>query len=162
MEPGAWLIVLIVGIVAMVFGPVMMLQPNASQRRQEKLRSHALQQGFRVAMRPLPIRVGEREAGSLMPVYTRLKNRDEEDFGSWLLVRSSYRHESHFHDIWEWQGKKKAGEADLAWLSGIIQQVPEAVLAIGASPQGVHWYWTESGGEAGLQQLQSLSAQLPS
>lgn len=162
MDSGMWLILLIVGVIAMIFGPIMMLQPNSSQRRQEKLRSHALTTGFRVAMRPLSKAVKGLEAGTMIPVYTFLQQRDAEKFGGWFLQRSDYAHESHLLDYWEWQDRIKAGAEDLQWLNRILPDVPGSVVAIAASAQGIHWYWMESGGEDTLAQLKALSQGLPS
>jgi hypothetical protein len=161
MDSSVWLILLVVGIIAMIFGPIMMLQPNSRQRRQEKLRSHALTIGFRVAMRPLPKALKDREAGTLVPVYTFLLPRDADRFGGWFLQRSDYAHESHLLDYWEWQDKIKSGAEDLQWLDRMLPQVPASVLAIAASAQGIHWYWTESGGEETLEKLKALSQDLP-
>jgi len=161
MDSSVWLIVVVVGIIAMIFGPIMMLQPNSSQRRQEKLRSHALTVGFKVAMRPLSKAVKGMEAGTMVPVYTFLQQRDADRFGGWFLQRSDYVHESHLLDHWEWQDKIKAGAEDLQWLNRILPQVPGSVLAIAASSQGVHWYWAESGGEETLAKLKELSRDLP-
>src|SRR5690625_7416887 len=41
-----WMLVLVVGVVAMALGPILMLQPNPRQRRQAQLRSRALQLGL--------------------------------------------------------------------------------------------------------------------
>jgi len=162
MDFNIWGIALVVGIVAMVLGPVLMLQPNSSQRRQEKLRTKALSMGLKVSMRPLPKASGGSEAGTMVPVYTLLRERDPERFDGWLLVRLDYDHGAHFQKFWEWQERKQANAADKAWLEAELPGLPKSVLAVGASIQGLHFYWTEAGGDVALDYLKAAADRFPS
>lgn len=156
-----WIIVLLVAVVAMVLGPVMMLQPNAVQQSQEKLRARALELGLRVSMTSLPKQLTDTDAPSAMPVYTlpplRRAEKVEVGMSEWLLLRAAYAHEAHFMQDWQWHGAGRAGAAEQVLLQQLLQQLPVSVHALGAAHQGVSCYWTERGG---IEQLERLFPQM--
>ena len=62
------IIIVVIAVVAMVLGPIMMLQPNAAQRSQEQLRRRAMELGLRVRIISLPRQNTDIETPSAMPV----------------------------------------------------------------------------------------------
>lgn len=155
-----WVLLLILGAVAMAVGPVMLMQPNSAQRYQEHLRAKALQLGLRVKVQTLPAQATDAEAQRAMPVYY-LPLKPDQMPGDWLLVRAPYAHEAHLRDYWVWQGKGRSTAVELSWLEQILPQLPVSVCALGASPMGVGCYWTEQGGQATLLVLRDLLAAYP-
>lgn len=150
MSSNLLLIFLIIGVVAMVVGPIMMMQPNAVQRRQETLRTRAMTLGLRVKMGSLLQSV--HAARETLPIYW-LPLLDGNGQRQWLLIREAYSHESHFLDYWSWYDKQKASEAEQHWLRENLPYLPDSIKAIAADPQGINVYWSEMEGERGLESI---------
>ncbi|MGM8225648.1 hypothetical protein ACSV5M_03630 [Cellvibrio sp. ARAG 10.3] len=157
-----WIILIVIGVVAMVLGPIMMLQPNATQRSQEHLRRKAMEMGMRIRVVSLPQQKTDTEAPSAMPVYSlpdetpsKTQARPE-----WLLVRTPYAHEAHYMGSWQWYGNGRAAPAELGKLEKILPQLPASVHAVEAGVQGYGFYWSEAGGIARLETLFQLLQQL--
>jgi len=155
-----WVIALILGSVALIVGPIMMMQPNSAQRYQEALRSRAYQAGLRVRVQTLPQQSTDLEAPLPMPVYY-LPRGPEWEAGDWLLLRAAYAHEAHFHDDWVWQGTGRPDARELQWLDKGLPQLPPSVKALGGSAMGVGCYWTERGGEEALSQITEFLLSYP-
>ncbi len=155
-----WLILLLIGVAAMVLGPIMLLQPNSTQRYQERLRKRAMELGLRVGMQSLPRQATDTEQPQVMPVYS-LPPRKKPEGGDWLLVRSPYAHESHFLEFWVWQGQGRATEQSLAWLRQQLPSLPPSVAGVEHSSQGIGFYWSEAGGEKILLNLADILKAYP-
>lgn len=150
------LVLLLVGIVAMVVGPIMMLQPNSGQRRQETLRSRATQLGLRVKIVSLPKQATDRDLPAAIPLYCLPHDMQGADLLPWLLLRSAYAHEANFFEQWLWHGKPNASVAEQQWLRQHLASLPRSVAAIGSGPEGICVYWAEAGGEPVLEGLAKL------
>jgi hypothetical protein len=126
----------------------MWMMPTPSQRRIAELRQMALKKGLQVKVVDLPqshrqqVRKEEKKQGALY----RLAFTDKE------LMRffNSQYCLTRLDGEAEWVAAKQPP----ANLPGIfmqqLQQMPEQVVAIELSPQGVACYWREKGGEAVL------------
>lgn len=151
----SWIpLIFIVLAVAMAVGPVLMLKPNKYLQRLAGLRTKALSLGLRVHMLPLE---GESEQVS---AYCHQWDKKDADRKPWLLRRTSYAHELNFYNEWAWQ---KGMEADACWhqkISSILDNAPSQLLAIGKGPQGLCCYWNERGGEAVLNSISDILAEL--
>ncbi len=149
----AWLPLLIVcGAIALVLGPVLLLQPSQRQRRVIALRNHALTLGLRVHFMPLN---GEQVTAYCLPWLS-----DKDDRSLWLLIRKNYAHELHFQQCWHWSGDATASESWCLRLKDVLAQLPEGVDAVGNGPQGLAFYWREKGDIARLEQLAVLLRRL--
>lgn len=165
-----WVIVVIIAVVAMILGPVMMLQPNSAQRGQEQLRRKARELGMRVRIMSLPKRNTDIETPEAMPVYYLVdesasdeqKARDVRTHTEWLLMRASYAHAAHFLDNWQWHGVGRASMDEAKILEEVLVHLPNSVHAVEATPQGYGFYWSEAGGEARLTALLPLLQKLRS
>jgi hypothetical protein len=77
-------ILVIIGVVAMVFGPVMMMQPSKLERRQAKLRALASQLGLRVHLQPVPETVQMDEPIAMSAMYCLPWKEQRHTKSSWL------------------------------------------------------------------------------
>lgn len=157
-----WIIVIIVAVVAMVLGPIMMLQPNATQRKQEELRRRAMELGLRVKIVSLPKLNTDAETPAALPVYYLPDEASGKRMPrtGWLLIRMPYAHEAHFNGTWQWHGDGRASAAELAALNEIVAVLPPSVRAVEANVEGYGFYWSESGGVNRLETLVPLLHQL--
>ena len=153
-----WVIVLLLGVVAMVVGPVMLLQPSPQDRRQTELRTRARKLGLVVRLETLPVQATDLEAPERLPVY-RLPAQSSSTQShslSWQLLRAPYRHETHFLGDWRWQGQGRPGKEVLETLEQSLATLPKSVLALGGDSRGWYLAWTEEGGVTSLAQLAAL------
>lgn len=155
------LIFLLIGIVAMVVGPIMMLQPSAAQRRQESLRQRAAQLGLRVKIVSLPQQATESELPAVIPVYCLPHEPQGKNMSQWLLLRGAYAHEANFFGSWVWHGKERATTAEQEWLRSKLASLPNSVAALECGPQGICIYWSEAGGEKVLEGISELLLSFP-
>jgi len=153
-----WVIVLLLGVTAMVVGPVMLLQPSPQDRRQAELRAKARSLGLVVRLETLPARATDLDAPQRLPVY-RLPAQPSEALGQgqpWQLLRAAYRHEMHFLDDWCWQGQGRPAAGVLAVLEQYLPELPGSVQALGGDSRGCYLVWSEEGGVAVLEHLAAL------
>ena len=153
-----WVIVLLLGVVAMVVGPVMLLQPSPQDRRQAELRAQARRFGLVVSLETLPDQATDTGAPERLPVY-RLSAQPAEARGQmqpWQLLRAAYWHETHFLGDWRWQGKGRPKAGVLAIFERYLPELPKAVSALGSDSRGWYLVWTEKGGIAVLERLAEL------
>lgn len=147
-------ILLILGAVALVLGPVMMFRPSPRDRQLAALRGHANRQGIRVALAAGGIAELKGSARYAMPWAHKLLKAQR-----WSLVRKSYQHGLHLAGYWAWQGD--AAPAPLIpLLEGFVARLPDSVVALSAGPEGLSVNWREQGGLAVLQSLLSDLAEL--
>jgi hypothetical protein len=162
MSTNLFFILLLIGVVAMVVGPIMMLQPTSLQRRQEQLRARAMALGLRVKITSLPKQATDMELPEAIPMYYLPYPQEPEGQESqrldetWLLLRGAYEHETNFLGRWMWHGAARAGFTEATRLQHLLPSLPGSVLAIGKSPEGISLYWTEAGGLPTLEQLADL------
>lgn len=156
------LIFLAVAVVAMVVGPIMMLQPSASQRRQEQLRATATAFGLRVKIMSLPRQATDTDTPGALPMYCLPRvQANVEQVSTWLLLRGAYIHEAHFFAEWQWFGAGQASALEQQWLCIHLPRLPKSVAAVSSTPEGVCVYWSEAGGEKVLQGLAELLRSYP-
>ncbi len=151
-----WLVVILILVVALIVGPVMMLKPNPAQQKKERLRMQAHERGLRFTMRSLPKLATDMEAPLPLPVYYLPPTTLPEDVRDWMLIRTSYAHESNFYQDWDWQGEAHANQATQTLLKNFLPQAPKGLHAIAAGQQGVTIYWDEKNGEELLSDLISV------
>jgi hypothetical protein len=148
-----WVLLTIIGVVALAFGPIMMLQPSGAERRQAELRSRAMKLGLSISIGALPRQATDLEAPEQMAIY-RLPRYHTRALGErWQLVRAAYSHDQHFLQRWAWQGSGRPGSAEKTSLEEVVRQLPESVLGLGADSGGWYCYWTESRQPGELERL---------
>ncbi len=140
----------------------MLMRPNKQQQRESRLRQHALTQGLRVHMLPLPASAAEisKQRSSSCATYCLPWTEQNRDVEPWLLLRGSYAHEINFSGCWQWVGKMQADPVWFSLLKSLIEELPNSVLAVGNGPQGLCVYWSEKGQEADVDRFAVLLKRL--
>lgn len=155
------LILLLVGVAAMVVGPIMMMQPNAAQRYQGDLRMRAAKLGLRVKIVSLPRQVTDTTQPDSISMYCLPLEQPAAGVSTWLLLRAAYAHEAHFAGHWVWKEKAQVSPPQRDWLEQHLPRLPRSVAAIGNGPEGICIYWSEAGGEKLLIELAELLRSFP-
>lgn len=135
-------------VVAMMLGPVMLMQPTKRQQGLVRIRRQALKHGLRVYLGRL--------AGETIAVYQKTWPKVEGyRYGgqNWCLVRQKYEHDIHFAKEWSWQGEAPANLLVLEYLQSVVTDLPQSVYAIEAHHEGLGCYWAEVGREPALQRI---------
>ncbi|GGY71600.1 hypothetical protein GCM10011613_15520 [Cellvibrio zantedeschiae] len=149
------LIIILVVVVAVILGPIRMMQPTAAQKTREKMRLMARARGAHYSMRNIPQQADEQEKPAAMPVYFLPPAETQTEKG-WMLVRANYQHEINLLGWWAWQGAARASDAELKVLHTYLPALPESVRALSAGSEGIYVFWNERGGEPVLEQVLQL------
>ena len=138
-----WFFIILIVTFAVVLGPISMLRPSPEQKRKEQLRLHASKQGARFGMRRLPTLKTDMDQAAAMPVYYLPPPPKTQDVPEWILMRTSYVHESNFYLEWDWQTDVRPSAATFDLLKTYLPQVPASVPAISRGNLGVCVVWHE-------------------
>ena len=150
-----WFIVIMIVVVALVVGPMMMMRPSPAQKNKENLRATAFAKGIRISVKNLPQLTTDIEKPAPVPVYFFAPTDHHLD-DDWFLLRTSYAHDLHFLQWWEWQGDLRPTTAEQAALEAYLPSLPDSVRAVSMGSKGVCVYWQEQGGDPVLQQIIKL------
>lgn len=143
-----WIPVVIVALaIAMVVGPILLIQPSKRQKRQSRLRNYAIHKGFRVQLLPFPENLDAVKSGDLIPVYTLPWETSSKRQASWLLIKRPFSHETHFYGTWQWHCPQPASAEWHQPLQQVLSTLPDSFIALGNGPQGIFVFWLERGGE---------------
>ncbi len=146
--------ILIVLAIAMVVGPVFMIQPSKRQRKTAKLRAHAASLGMMVklASSDKPALTG---AFYTLPIKSKKKTTS-----SWCLIEGNFAHDIHFFNKWDWQGKEQAAPGLADAIKTIIENFPDSISAFGINNMGIYVLWDEKCSEgdekSAVENIQSL------
>lgn len=140
-----WIVIILLGALAMAVGPVMMLQLNAGDRHREAIRRRARELGLRVSLETLPRQATDLETPQRIPVYRLPVARGEGSPNNWQVVRAAYRHESQLLGEWRWQGRARPSAPELHCLEAGLTALPASVSSVGGDPRGWYLFWRESG-----------------
>lgn len=154
-----WTIAILFLVVALVVGPIMMMQPSPRSRREAGLRARASAYGMHVSLEALPRQATDLEEPPRSPMYCLNQPRGRAA-PRWLLVRGTYEHDYQFLGWWRWQSEARPTEEELDVLQGWLPELPESVQGVGANAKGWYVYWTEQGGEPVLERLAEGLGQL--
>ena len=146
----AIVIILIIFVVAMVVGPVAMMQPTRGQRRREKMRGYAREAGLSVRLLPPPPLATDTDAPAAMPVYSLVA--EVRQASSWTLMRTRYAREGHLGGWWQFVGAKPP-EATQRHIEGALDMLPEGVIGLRVGGRQLDIFWRESGDEQDIDQL---------
>ncbi len=151
-----WVVVILLGVLAMVLGPVMMLQPSERDRQQAEVRRRATARGLLVSMEALPRQPTDMQEPERLPVYRQPAAKGGGPARAWMLIRSPYEHESHASGYWAWQGAGRATGAEQRCLDEYLSELPESIRALSGDPGGWSVYWTETGGDRALKAVEGV------
>ena len=145
----SWLpIIICLAALALILGPVMLMQPTPAQRREASLRKEAANQGLRVHFQPIPEGCDFKSRNKQAITYCLPWQHQADIKNQWLLVRKRFAHDLHFADQWDWvQQPSAAMEPQLEALRGALGDIPEFVFAVSSGPQGLCGFWSEQGRE---------------
>lgn len=147
-----WAIVLILGSVALLVGPVAMLQPTHLERRQAKLRAKARELGLYVHLRTLPESPAGVKSTKPIPLYVQPVRSKRE----WSLVRTRYAHEVHLQEWWEFADGQRPEPSLEAALGKVLSALPSSVSGVNQTPEGLGFFWDEKGGSERLSELSDI------
>lgn len=154
-----WVIVTLLGVVAMLVGPSMMLQLHAGERRQGRLRALARDLGLRVSMGALPRRSTDMATPPQLAIYC-LPRKNLKGASAWMLVRTAYAHEQHFLQHWDWANSGRPGAAELQRMEHLVPDLPASVAGLSAGQGGLCCYWNERGDDQTLLSLKEMLEKL--
>jgi len=130
-------------VVAMIVGPIMMLQPSRQQRRIARVRTLAAKQGLRVRLGQNPTSGEPRHMAIYCRAIEDLKSTAEK-IQPWCVSRQSLEHELNFVNDWDWVANTQASEALQKILPQWLSDLPAPIRAVEVSGHSVCLYWTEA------------------
>ncbi len=139
----AYLIIFLV--IALIIPPIMALKPNPTQNRQKRLRERAREQGLLVQLVGLP------------QTHRQAVRREETANG--VMYRLPWRHPVGKRRQFEFLLDRRETEpqrippAILEPLQKTLTALPETVVAVAFSHQGVAVYWREAGDESSVDHI---------
>lgn len=150
-------IVFVILAVAMVLGPIMLMKPSGRQRQLASLRQEAMESGLQSRMSSVPKELKSFTVAPTIAVYQqRWHERRFTAEGSFLLYRTSFHHDIHFHNEWDWlEGQAAKGSVNQAFKT-CLDELPDSVLAIEISALGVGFFWLEK--SCSVEELKSFYA----
>ncbi|WP_439134161.1 hypothetical protein [Pseudomaricurvus sp.] len=153
-------IIICLAAVALILGPILLMQPTPAQRRQASLRKLAMDYGLRVHLQPYPDAAEGDWHTKTIPSYCLPWADIKDARNAWVLVKTKYEHGLHFYGRWDWD--KKADRVQYDSLKQCLDTVPERVIAVSSGPQGLCCYWDERGGEGVVGEIEDWLKQASS
>lgn len=128
-------------VVAMLVGPVMLLQPTTQQKRLAKLRSIANNSDLHVRITQNPASGDPRQ----IAVYSFRVPRDigEPNIKPWCLSRQNFEHELNFVADWDWKDAARPPKEKRDAIRSWLMDLPAPIRAVEVSDVAVEVYWTE-------------------
>ena len=141
-----WLIIVLA--VAMVVGPIMMVQPTPGMSRIAKIRTAASQIGLTVRLDTSKSNSTASAAVRQTPVVYSLPHskalRDRGPIAQWVLERKTYAHELHFHGQWDWRGAGRADTRQYPVLVALVEALSDDLSSIECNAGGLGCQWNEA------------------
>ena len=139
-----WLPILIcLAAVALLLGPIMLMQPSAAQRREAGLRQRAIENGLRVHLQVPPEGTQSPLKNKALPMYCLPWTEQADTRHTWGLVKKPYAHELHWAGKWDWAIRSENRNVERVMV--VLESAPEKVLALVSGPQGLCAFWSELG-----------------
>ncbi|ODS24650.1 hypothetical protein AB835_02680 [Candidatus Endobugula sertula] len=137
-----WLILMIVGTIALIVGPVMLFKPSGRDYQLAALRQQAAEKGIRVRLVQSQVR-GEEET---LAVYSVPFVQASPDRAEWLLLKRGLVHEIHFYREWDWDNKKNIPPPQQQKaIKAIIEHVNDNIVGLELTSSSVGVWWKEVG-----------------
>lgn len=146
-----WPIVIVLLVVAMMFGPIMLMQPTKEQRNSAALRTYAQAQGLQVSASKITS-----QDGSLCWFYG-LSLAEKDQLPAMLLERKPYAHGLHVAQYWSFTSQKVEVSQEI---EHFLQTLPSSMSAFEINAHAIGVHWNESGGQKSLDTWQPALAQL--
>lgn len=139
-----WPTIIIVIVIALMVGPIMVMQPTPSQKRTAALRQRAQALGLKVGSSDV-----KDEAGQLCWFYWLPLNTDTGP-APVVLERQKYQHGLHIAKYWSVKGR--APTEAKPW-EAFLSTLPDSVHAVELNDHALGVHWNERGGDTVLEQL---------
>ncbi|WP_086931488.1 hypothetical protein [Agarilytica rhodophyticola] len=143
---------------AMVIGPVMMIQPSPGMKRIAKLRSLANQQGFNIALKPP--KNTEKVIGATYSLLCKKPLQEQKNNNTWHLEKKSHSHDIHFYGKWDWLGSNCAPERQWPQLERILHDIVPGITELEFNGMSVACFWDEKCGDKSEQQAIDMLREL--
>ncbi len=128
--------------IAMIVGPIMMLQPTQGMARIARLRTLASQNGLSVQLVPKSESPQAKERAKYSIAWRDPQRKTNETRG-WSLVMMNISHDIHFFGKWDWVGKGRATEAYIPEIKALLETLPEGYYGVVSNGGGVGVIWDE-------------------
>lgn len=128
--------------IAMIVGPIMMLQPTQGMARIARLRALAVQNGLSVQL----VSKAESPQGTERAKYSlpwRNPQRRTPETQGWSLMMMNVSHDIHYFGKWDWGGKGRVTEAYSTDLKALLESLPEGYFGVVANGGGIGVIWDE-------------------
>jgi hypothetical protein len=150
-----WAIALIICTIALVVGPVVMMQPSQRDRKLSQLRLAAAEKGLRVRLATFNGPSGKQS----LAVYSLALLSVETQRQEWTIQRQAFAHELHFEPQWDWMDKQHPAAKPLhSILHQYLSSLDQSIMAIEMTQTSIGVYWTEKNIE--VAQIESLLVSL--
>jgi hypothetical protein len=131
-----WPLLFTIAAVALILGPIMMLQPNKRQRELTDLRWAASQLGIRIRLDNSDRKKTAIAVYSLAwPVPVKIDH--------WCLKRQNFAHDLHFLGFWHWSDDQRPPASWLVPLREILKSLPSDVTGVEGSIDSLGFFWLE-------------------
>jgi len=150
-----WLIIIILGAIALTVGPIMMFKPSAREQRLATLRQSAAQKGIGVRL------VSEKASSSKQPlmVYSKSLPPRSSVGVEWLLLKSTLSHEVNFYQDWDWvDSTQSAPQQYQQAIRHLIRTLDGPIWGIELTHHAVGVWWNEE--HLALHQIEELLDEL--
>ena len=147
-----WPLFLVIGAIALVLGPIMVLQPNNRQRQLAELRQTALKRGISVRLD------SSNKTASPIAVYS-LAWPISVKTGRFYLKKQDFAHDLHLLDYWYWQGDGRPPNSWLPPLKAMLRLLPEDIVGIECTKHSLGLFWLEKCNQTTLDTIEDLLKQ---
>lgn len=150
-----WTVIIIILVIAMMVGPIMIMQPSKQQKRLAALRMKAQKMGLRVNGSSVKTQSGQ-------PCWFYwLAISENTQLAPVSLQRKNYDHGLHIAKHWALEGSAlESTTADVTYLESFLETLPNSVFGVEINDHALGVYWSEQGGEAVLDQLYAAMEEL--
>ena len=147
-----WPLWLIIGAIALMIGPLMMLQPNKRQQELTALRQMAAQRGIRIHLNKAN---GKHQSVAVysLPWTTAVKT----DY--FCLIKQQFTHDLHFSGYWHWEGNGRPPSHWLVPLKNILELLSPDIVGMEVSEDSLGVFWLEKNRQTPLTNIENLLKQ---
>ncbi|BCD98415.1 hypothetical protein [Marinagarivorans cellulosilyticus] len=140
-----WPIIIVLLVLAMLIGPVMLMQPSKAQKRLAALRQQATTLGLKVGASNVKAPDGAPCWAYWLPVT------EQNALEPVLLERKNYEHGLHIAKYWF--VKQGSGTKLPAPVASVLLELPSSVHMLELNEHAIGVHWTEHGGSETLEQI---------
>ena len=147
-----WPLLFIIGAIALMIGPLMMLQPSRRQQELTALRQMAVQRGIRIHLNKA---IGKHQSVAVysLPWPTAVKT------GYFCLIKQQFAHDLHFSGYWHWHNDGRPPNQWLAPLGEILESLPSDIVGMEVAEDSLGVFWLEKNQQTPLTTIENILKQ---